>query len=186
MRSASGPSAGGMSDERAVDSHRRPSVKQFENARPGEWYPEDSAAPATTAAKDRRPIVESQSEFRHRRLLRHRLEISIDLHLDSPPGLTTFNQLFYIPMFDDVPHYIPEKTQDSGDLGQYSQEPSDINRSASLFRRRAHEWLCWQSNCTALFVRKPNRLRKSPVQVVKLDCPKALSSNCQTSIKETR
>ena len=89
-------------------------------------------------------------------------------------------------MFDDVPHYIPEKTQDSGDLGQYSQELNDINRNASLFRCRPREWLCWQSNCTALFARKPNRLRKSPVQVVKLDYSKALSSNYQTSIKETR
>lgn len=62
-------------------------------------YPEGSAAPATTAAKDRRPIIESQPEFGHRRLLRHRLEIGIDLHLDSTRGLTTFNQLFYIPGF---------------------------------------------------------------------------------------
>lgn len=51
---------------------------------------------------------------------------------------------------------------------------------------RPREWLCWESNCTALFARKPNRLRKSPVQVVKLDYSKALSSNYQTSIKETR
>lgn len=51
---------------------------------------------------------------------------------------------------------------------------------------RMREWLCWESNCTALFARKPNRLRKGPVQVVKLDCPKALSRNYQTSIKETR
>lgn len=41
---------------------------------------------------------------------------------------------------------------------------------------RPREWLCWESNCAALFARKPKRLRKSPVQVEKLDCSKALSS----------